>query len=96
MNNNTNAIRVEQLDLMKHAIGMDAVKTKRGVYTAYRNRYITYQKCEPWEHLVKCGYATVYNEQPEGDALLQYVYSVTRAGMDFIERVLGIKIREDD
>jgi len=42
------AITIEQLDDMKHAIGYNREKVKRGKYHAYRNYYAD-QNNESWE-----------------------------------------------
>jgi len=44
-------VTIHQLDLMKHALGLDQpnAKPKRGKYTAYRNYFCSYGKNEEWE-----------------------------------------------
>lgn len=89
----TQAFTIEQIDLMKHAIGLDDSKPKRGRYSAYRNYFITVKKEEPWERLVERGYAASQEDYRNGQ---YYVcYSVTRKGMNILERIMEIIIRED-
>ena len=85
-------ITVSQLELMKHAIGLDQVKAKpkRGKYTAYRNYFCTRGKDEDWEKLVKCGVA-IYNIHDPN-----VYYFVSDEGLKFMEGVLGFKISISD
>lgn len=86
------AIKERQLEKMEHAIGFRFDRVKRRKYVAYRNYYAA-PKCddEDWKYLVAVGYA----EKSEVSEKLIY-YHVTREGMNFIERVTGVKIVEDD
>lgn len=85
-------ITVKQLNLMKHAIGLDqcGAKPKRGKYTAYRNYFCTYGKNEDWESLVECGLATFNVGDPS------VYYHVSEEGLRFMESILGFKIVESD
>ena len=85
-------ITINQLDLMKHAIGLDQVKAKpkRGKYTAYRNYFCTRGKDADWEILVKCGVATYQTQD------LNVYYHVSEEGLHLMESVLGFKIVESD
>lgn len=86
------AIRQSVLEKMEHAIGFDFERVKRNRYTAYRNYYVA-PKCDDkdWKYLVSIGYAEV------GKSTESCIYyHVTNKGMDFIERVTGVKILDSD
>jgi len=90
MNNKYRNITLNQLDLMKHAVGLDQVgaKPKRGTYTAYRNYFCTYGKDEDWESLVGLGVAISHIGDPS------VYYHVSKDGLQMMEGVLGFKIVE--
>ena len=90
-------ITINQLDLMKHAIGLDQVnaKPKRGKYIPYRNYYCSYGKNEYWESLVGYGVATCHMGNPEIYPSSIF-YHVSDEGMKFMESILGFKIVEGD
>jgi hypothetical protein len=90
-------ITIRQLNLMKHALGLDQTKAKpkRGKYTAYRNYYCSYGKNEDWESLVESGVATSRTGDPEIYPTSVF-YHVSNEGMQLLERVLGFKIVEGD
>ena len=86
------AVRERALEKMEHAIGFNFDKVKKNKYNAYRNHYAA-PKCDDndWLHLVDIGFAK------RGDVTDNCImYHVTREGMDFIERVTGTTITEDD
>lgn len=85
-------VRKSALEKMEHAIGFDFKKVKRNKYTAYRNYYAA-PRCDDndWKYLVSIGYA----ELGEFTESCIY-YHVTNEGMNFIERVTGVKILEGD
>lgn len=86
-----------QLELMKHAIGLDQVdaKPKRGKYIAYRNYSCTSGKNEEWESLVKIGVAksNVGNQEIYPNAVF---YHVSEDGLRMMEEILGFKIVKSD
>jgi hypothetical protein len=90
-------ITTEQLNLMKHAIGLDRpkAKPKRGKYTAYRNYYCSYEKNEDWEYLVGQDLATAHKGDPELYPASIF-YHVSEKGIKLMEIVLGFKIVESD
>ena len=89
------AVRTDELQLMEHCIGYTQRRVKCGKYSAFRNYYTTNRPDESWEKLCKYGYA--HGERfSGGGSPLAMVYSVTRAGMDFMETILGVKIKEED
>lgn len=88
-------ITLHQLDLMKHAIGLDQAKPKRGKYTAYRNYYCSSGTNTDWDTLVSCGLATFRVGDPAIHPSSVF-YHVSEAGMRLIGSVLGFKIVEGD
>lgn len=86
----------DQVDAMLHAIGYAPGKVKDGTYTAYRNSFFTNGIDHSWERLVQDGKATGQHDHINEMNPNARVYSVTRVGMDFLEIVTGIKIREGD
>lgn len=86
------SVSCEELEKMKHAIGFEIRNVKRNQYIAYRNFYAA-PKCADgdWQHLAAIGYAK------QGEITQNCImYHVTREGMNFIERVTGIKILEEN
>ena len=90
-------ITKQQLELMKHAIGLEQAdaKPKRGKYIAYRNYFCTYGNSEEWESLVKLGVAksNVGNQEIYPNAVF---YHVSEDGLRMMEEILGFKIVESD
>lgn len=88
-------ITIHQLELMKHAIGLDNTKSKRKTYTAYRNYFCTYGNSEEWEALVKLGVAksNVGNQEIYPNSVF---YHVSDYGLRVMEEILGFKIVESD
>ena len=81
-----------QLQKMTHAIGFSARRVKKGQYEAYRNYYDAGGADKDWEHLVSVGYAIRRHSQITDDIY----YSVTRKGLDCLERIMGVRISESD
>lgn len=86
-------ITMKQIGNMKHAIGFDRKKVKRGKYSAYRNYYTTVDRNQSWDELVELSFAT-RKEFKNGIGYDPQYYSLTRMGMDLLERVPGCKIVE--
>lgn len=86
------AVRERALEKMEHAIGFSFDKIKKNKYNAYRNYYAA-PKCNDndWLYLVDIGFAK--SGEVTDNCIM---YHVTRDGMDFIERVTGVKIIEDN
>lgn len=92
MDNEKQMIKETQLKKMKHAIGFRLDRIKKNKYVAYRNYFAaSLVDDEDWKWLVGMGYAEQGEVTQSG-----IFYHVTRAGMDFIERVTGVKIIEED
>ena len=81
-------ISLEQINLMKHAIGFTSKKIKRGKYIVWRNYFCSYGKSRDWEQLVELGFAKK-NQREEA-----IYYFVTEKGMDYIGKIVGAKIIE--
>jgi len=78
---------------MRHAIGLDHAKPKRGKYKAYRNYCMYTAPHDIWECLVKDGYAEcVYEKKPSWSPEESYWYSLTQAGLDLMESLIHAKI----
>lgn len=97
MNTKYEKITIHQLNLMKHALGLDnpKAKPKRGKFTAYRNYFSTHGKDSDWEILVECGVATFHTGDPEIYPSSVF-YHVSDEGMEFMRGILGFKIVEGE
>ena len=89
------SITVEQIGNMKHAIGFDQRRVKRGKYEAYRNYYTTPAPHAGWEELVEKGYAEKH-PFPQGVGENPMMYRVTQKGIETLGGILGIKIVDTD
>lgn len=89
------AVRTDELQLMEHCIGYTHKRVKSGKYIAFRNYFTTNRPDNSWEKLCRYGYAQGEHFNGGGSPLAM-MYSVTRAGMDFMQGVLGVKIVEED
>ncbi len=87
---NTDSISLEQIRLIKHTIGFDRRKVKRGKYIAWRNYYVADREMKDWESLVEWGMAVRYERM---DSIC---YCVTDKGFDLLASILEIKIIKDD
>ena len=89
-------LSVNQIEFMKHAIGLDnrRVKIKRGKYEAYRNYFTTSEHCDnyrDWEELFTLGLAKKYEQTKS----IEYIrYSVSEKGFDLLSKIFGAKITE--
>lgn len=88
-------ITLKQIENMKHCIGFNPKKVKRGKYSAYRNYYTTADRNQSWDELVDLGFAT-RREFENGVGDNPQCYFVTRQGMGLLERILECKITEVD
>lgn len=84
----------DELYKMKHCIGLDYKKPKRGVYEAFRNGVMYYEPNTIWDSLWSKGYAKrsiqPYGKRNSSDI---YYYSVNEEGLKEMEKYLGIKIK---
>jgi hypothetical protein len=90
-----NEITVAQIANMKHCIGFRGDRVKRGKYVAYRNYFTTADDNESWDDLVSRGMA---NKRPHhyGVGKNPQVYSLSEKGIEFLAKLLGVKIVEMD
>ena len=77
----------EQLNRMKHALGMGNKEPEHGVYHAYRRTSYYDEPVPEWEDLVNEGYADRYTNGRE------YIYKVTDKGMQEVADETGLLIR---
>ncbi len=84
-------VTLEQMNLMKHSIGFEQNKVKRGKYEAYRNYFCAGQKpMDEFEELIIHGWAVKDIRQE------QTYYFITKTGIEFLEKATGVKITESD
>ena len=84
---------MEQIDDMKHCIGYDPKKVKRGKYEAYRNYYTTSGDHAGWDNIVAAGLADK-RAFPHGIGDNPQCYSLNEQGIKFLSDLLGCKIIE--
>lgn len=83
-------LTIKQIENMKHAIGFDLTKIKRGKYSAYRNYFTTSGLDKSWDDLVNKGYAQV------GNFGKGKWYSVSQDGIKALETIYEVNITEVD
>ena len=83
---------ISQIDKMKHAVGLNNIRTmpKDGKYSAYRNFFAVSEKDPDWEELVTIDFATCRYVQ----WCREYTYYVSQKGLEYLEKLMGIKIKE--
>lgn len=82
--------------MVLHTIGLDYNRpyTRRGrmFYKPYRNYFTTNGKCAVFRPLVEAGYMTE-QAMPTGlDGTEGYIYTLTRAGLDWLGKQIGVNI----
>lgn len=87
----TASATANQIRMMKHAIGFEQRRVRRGKYVAWRNYFFGCGKDFEWEKLVGWGLA-VKREEPDD----KVYYHVSEKGFEFLGDILGVKIVEDD
>ncbi|MDO4314094.1 MAG: hypothetical protein Q4C52_13515 [Eubacteriales bacterium] len=85
------------IEKAKHCIGLDRKKpyTRRGkkFYRPYRNYYVTGRRPdEYWDMMVAAGYA----ERGEQNSHGGFTYWLTRVGLDWLGKKLGIQIWDEE
>ena len=85
-------LSLQQIEKMRHAIGLGYENTKKSRDCAYRNRYIVSKPDNDWEELVSIGYAT----KREFEIEKQIVYYVSELGMKYLGCLFGCIITESD
>ena len=90
MTNTDYAIKlsIEQINKMRHAIGMKSQTPSKKIFTPYRNYYITGEDSD-WEELVEAGLAS---KRPDIFNKDDIIYSVTIAGYGVLQEITGINI----
>ena len=83
-------LSISQIDKMKHAIGYERRKVKRGVYEAYRNYYSVTGENSDWEQLYDLGMAFICPQEK------MTFYGLTEAGFDTLEKILDVKIKRSE
>lgn len=86
-------LSLEQLDMMKHALGFRGAAYRSVEYESYRNYFTTPVREPCWEELCQEGLAERSN-LPKGFGIgpCPSVYRVTRKGAEILSQYLGIKI----
>lgn len=86
----------EYIEKAKHCIGIGRRKpyTRHGrlFYRPYRNYYSTGCKDEDWDMMVSAGYAERGQKNSHGG----YIFRLTRNGLDWLGKVLGIHIWDEE
>lgn len=89
-------MKAEYIDIAKHCIGLDRIKpyTRHGkkFYRPYRNYYSTGRNSEGWNEMVLAGYA----EHGEKNSHGGYTFWLTRAGLDWLGKELGLHIYDEE
>jgi len=76
-----------QLVKLEHAIGFDFQLVKNNKFISTRNYFSCERVDEDWEYLSAVGYAKRINRGKRFP-----IYTVTRKGKNFIQRVTNVKI----
>lgn len=84
-------ISIKQIDKMKHCIGFEISKVKRGKYVAYRNYYTMPDINSEWEELVNKGLA-MRDKYIHGCGTNPQIYSLTVEGINLVQSITGVKI----
>lgn len=86
-------ITIEQIDLIKHAIGWDNISSRHKIFNSYRNRYfciIGEEKHKQWADLEEKGYAKSFYVDST-----MVLFMVTRKAIEFLSDLFKIKINQD-
>jgi len=86
-------VNLKQINNMKHCIGFKGEGVKRKKYVAYRNYYTTNGDDASWDSLVGLGLARKRDFSMGGSNAK--CYSVSKRGIELLERLLECKITED-
>ena len=89
------ALTATQINDMKHCIGFDTKKVRRGKYEAYRNYYTTSNEHAGWDEIVNAGFASK-RSFPRGVGDNPQCYILNEQGFKFLAEILGCKIVETD
>lgn len=86
--------RVNQIDLMKHCIGLDSSKptgVKCRKYEAYRNYFTDSQDNTEWDILVMQGLA-IKRDMPIHTGEIHKLYRVSKKGIELLQYLLDLNI----
>ena len=92
---NMHTKRKPYIDQAKHCIGLDRKKSYirhgKKFYRPYRNYFATGRDYEVWEVMESAGYAKRGEQNQHGG----YTFHLTRAGLDWLGKQLGIHIYDE-
>lgn len=84
------------IDIAKHCIGLDRkkpyIRHGKKFYKPYRNYYSTGASDEEWDMMVSAGYAKRGEKNSHGG----YMFWLTREGMDWLGKELGVHIWDEE
>lgn len=84
------------VDLAMHCIGLDRkrpyARHNKRFYRPYRNYFASGKDHEDWDVMALVGYA----ERGEANSHGGYMYYMTRAGLDWLGKKLGIHIYDEE
>ena len=83
-------VTTEQIRLMKHSIGFEQRRVRRGKYEAFRNYFCAGDEMPEFEDLIVKGLAV---KDIRGG---QTYYFITEKGIDLVAEITGVKITERD
>lgn len=81
----------EMIKDMKHMLGLDNIKPNIDSYLAYRNYAGFSQKSPIYEKMVELGFAKVVYKK----MFSEYIYFLTPSGINYLEDIIGFKIKFD-
>ena len=82
-------LSVQDILNLKHMIGYDINRVKRGKYIAWRNRYYCSSPADNFERLRRLNICGSYED---GRSI---VYYLTEHGFEVLGKILGVKIIEE-
>lgn len=86
-------ISVNQIEIMRHAIGFSNYDSKKKKYEVYRNYYTTSAENQDWEELVAMGLAIKFDKDfKEFGGYICYL--VSGKGFEFLSRIFNVKITD--
>lgn len=84
------SVTTEQVRLMKHTIGFEQRRVKRGKYEAFRNYFCAGREMPEFEDLITKGLAVKDIRQE------QTYYFLTDKGINLVAFITGVRITERD
>ena len=83
------SLTLHQIELMKHAVGLEPSNVKNGKYEAYRNYYAAAGNNPDWAYLVSQKLAV---SRRDPFCPKDTVYHLTAKGMDTLSEIVGVTI----